>query len=296
MARRGDVRAVHARSGQRGRRPGWRTSPTNGNGSRRTTATARPPRAARRRPSAAEPRRPRARPSAPVATKVEKPAGPGGEDRERQPAPQARTRGRRPRRPSPPRAPTARCRRRRRRPSRPAAGDQPTYTVLRGAPARTVANMDDSLSVPTATSVAIGPGQAALGQPDRHQQPPLARPRRQGVLHPPDRLRAGQGAQGDARDERRLRRDRRQADQVTPGPRQPRPRDRPARSRTAPAQLLVPNIKRAETMDFAAFWTGLRGHRAQGPQQQADRRGLPGHDDLADQPGHASAPTTRCRA
>jgi multifunctional 2-oxoglutarate metabolism enzyme len=31
--------------------------------------------------------------------------------------------------------------------------DQPTYTVLRGAPARTVANMDDSLSVPTATSV-----------------------------------------------------------------------------------------------------------------------------------------------
>ena len=33
------------------------------------------------------------------------------------------------------------------------ATDQPTYTVLRGAPARTVANMDDSLSVPTATSV-----------------------------------------------------------------------------------------------------------------------------------------------
>src|SRR4051794_34608443 len=31
--------------------------------------------------------------------------------------------------------------------------DQPTYTVLRGAPARTVANMNDSLSVPTATSV-----------------------------------------------------------------------------------------------------------------------------------------------
>src|SRR6185436_17166374 len=31
--------------------------------------------------------------------------------------------------------------------------DQATYTILRGAPARTVANMDDSLSVPTATSV-----------------------------------------------------------------------------------------------------------------------------------------------
>jgi 2-oxoglutarate dehydrogenase E1 component len=33
------------------------------------------------------------------------------------------------------------------------ASDEPTYTVLRGAPARTVQNMDISLSVPTATSV-----------------------------------------------------------------------------------------------------------------------------------------------
>lgn len=39
------------------------------------------------------------------------------------------------------------------RPERPAASDEPTYTVLRGAPARTVQNMDASLSVPTATSV-----------------------------------------------------------------------------------------------------------------------------------------------
>jgi 2-oxoglutarate dehydrogenase E1 component len=34
-----------------------------------------------------------------------------------------------------------------------AASDEPTYTVLRGAPARTVQNMDASLAVPTATSV-----------------------------------------------------------------------------------------------------------------------------------------------
>ncbi len=53
---------------------------------------------------------------------------------------------------------------------------------------------------------ALGAGQAALGQPHRHQQPPLPRPRRQGVVHPPDRLRAGQGAARDAGDERRLRR------------------------------------------------------------------------------------------
>ena len=40
------------------------------------------------------------------------------------------------------------------RPSAPAgASDEPTYTVLRGAPARTAQNMDASLSVPTATSV-----------------------------------------------------------------------------------------------------------------------------------------------
>jgi 2-oxoglutarate decarboxylase len=40
------------------------------------------------------------------------------------------------------------------RPSAPAtASDEPTYTVLRGAPARTAQNMDASLTVPTATSV-----------------------------------------------------------------------------------------------------------------------------------------------
>ncbi len=40
------------------------------------------------------------------------------------------------------------------KPAAPAeASDGPTYTVLRGAPARTAANMDASLTVPTATSV-----------------------------------------------------------------------------------------------------------------------------------------------
>ena len=40
------------------------------------------------------------------------------------------------------------------KPAAPAkASDEPTFTVLRGAPARTVANMDASLTVPTATSV-----------------------------------------------------------------------------------------------------------------------------------------------
>ena len=38
-------------------------------------------------------------------------------------------------------------------PSRPRRSDQATYTILRGAPARTAQNMDASLTVPTATSV-----------------------------------------------------------------------------------------------------------------------------------------------
>jgi 2-oxoglutarate decarboxylase len=39
------------------------------------------------------------------------------------------------------------------KPAKPAAKDEPSLTVLRGAPARTAQNMDASLSVPTATSV-----------------------------------------------------------------------------------------------------------------------------------------------
>ena len=39
------------------------------------------------------------------------------------------------------------------RPKEAEPADEPSYTVLRGAPARTVSNMDASLSVPTATSV-----------------------------------------------------------------------------------------------------------------------------------------------
>ncbi|HZP15275.1 MAG TPA: 2-oxo acid dehydrogenase subunit E2, partial [Nocardioides sp.] len=43
------------------------------------------------------------------------------------------------------------------KPAPAAAADAPTYTVLKGAPARTAANMDESLTVPTATSVRTVP-------------------------------------------------------------------------------------------------------------------------------------------
>ena len=49
-------------------------------------------------------------------------------------------------------------------------------------------------------------------------------------------------------------------------------------------QLLVPSIKAAESMDFAAFWTAYEDVVRKSARRQADRRGLPGHLDLADQP------------
>ena len=80
------------------------------------------------------------------------------------------------------------------------------------------------------------PGEADDRQPHRHQQPHVAHPRRQDQLHAPHRLGAHPGAQGVPEPERVLRRDRRQA--VGRGSRahQPRHRDRPARSPTAPVR------------------------------------------------------------
>ena len=51
-------------------------------------------------------------------------------------------------------------------------------------------------------------------------------------------------------------------------------------------QLLVPNIKGAESHGFPAVLDRVRGRRAQGAHRQADGRGLRGHHDQPDQPGH----------
>ena len=51
-------------------------------------------------------------------------------------------------------------------------------------------------------------------------------------------------------------------------------------------QLLVPSIKAAESMDFAAFWTAYEDIVRRTRDGKLDRRGLPGHHDLADQPRH----------
>ena len=141
---------------------------------------------------------------------------------------------------------------------------------------------------------AHGPGQAAVGQPHRHQQPPRPGPRRQGVLHPPHRLRAGEGAQGHAGDEQRLRRRRRQAEPHPARAHQPRPRDRPAEVRRHPAAAGAVDQGRREH-GLRRVLDRLRGPGPQGPRRQARGLGLPGHHDQPDQPGHHRHQPLRCR-
>ena len=135
-----------------------------------------------------------------------------------------------------------------------AAVDQPTYTVLRGAPARTAANMDDSLSVPTATSVRAVPVKLLWDNRiviNNH----LSRARGGKVsfthligyalvkaLKAMPEMNVG-------------------FDTIDGKPNQITPAHInlglaiDMQKKDGTRQLLVPNIKGAETMDFAAFWT-----------------------------------------
>jgi multifunctional 2-oxoglutarate metabolism enzyme len=144
-------------------------------------------------------------------------------------------------------------------PAAPAAAkDEPTYTVLKGAPARTVANMDSSLTVPTATSVRSVPVKLLWDNRtviNNH----LARARGGKVsfthligyalvraLRAMPEMNVG-------------------FDVVDGKPNQITPAHinlglaidmaKPDGTR----QLLVPSIKAAESMDFAGFWTAYEG-------------------------------------
>ena len=130
-----------------------------------------------------------------------------------------------------------------------------------------------------------GPGQAAGGQPDRDQQPPAARPGRQGVVHAPHRVRGGRGAQGAAGDERRLRRGERQA------------RHRQARSRQPGAGHRRAQRRRRQAAAGAEHQGGggdglppvldhVRGRRAPGARGQAGGHRFPGHHRDDHQPRH----------
>ncbi|NYD41224.1 multifunctional oxoglutarate decarboxylase/oxoglutarate dehydrogenase thiamine pyrophosphate-binding subunit/dihydrolipoyllysine-residue succinyltransferase subunit [Nocardioides panaciterrulae] len=135
-----------------------------------------------------------------------------------------------------------------------AASDEPTFTVLRGAPARTVQNMDASLTVPTATSVRSVPVKLLWDNRtviNNH----LARARGgkvsfthligyalvQAVKSMPEMNVGFDVVDG-------------KPNLITPAHINlglaidvPKP--------DGSRQLLVPSIKAAETMDFAAFWT-----------------------------------------
>jgi multifunctional 2-oxoglutarate metabolism enzyme len=134
------------------------------------------------------------------------------------------------------------------------ATDQPTYTVLRGATARTVANMDDSLTVPTATSVRSVPVKLLWDNRiviNNH----LSRARGGKVsfthligyaLVKALKLMPEMNVGFDVVDGK--------PNQITPAHINlglAIDMQKPDGTR----QLLVPNIKGAETMDFAAFWT-----------------------------------------
>ncbi len=135
------------------------------------------------------------------------------------------------------------------------ASDEPTYTVLRGAPARTASNMDASLTVPTATSVRSVPVKLLWDNRtviNNH----LARARGgkvsfthligyalvKALASMPEMNVGFETVDG-------------KPNLITPAHINlglaidvPKP--------DGSRQLLVPSIKGAETMDFAGFWTG----------------------------------------
>ncbi len=170
-------------------------------------------------------------------------AGPQAPGRRSRPTPDPTRRPARPRSPAPPPRPRSRSRsppRRRRPRSTPVVeGPEPAEPRTQSPPlkgmSKTLAtNMDASLTRADRDERAHRAGEADDRQPHRHQQPPEARPRRQGLVHPPDRVGDGAGAQGLPEPERLLRRARRQAERRRARPHQPRHRDRPAEARRHP--------------------------------------------------------------
>ena len=138
------------------------------------------------------------------------------------------------------------------------ARDEPTYTVLRGAPARTVQNMDASLEVPTATSVRSVPVK-------------LLWDNRTVINNHLSRARGGKVSfthligYALVKALRAMPEMNVGFDVVEGKPTLIQPAHinlglaidmaKPDGTR----QLLVPSIKAAETMDFAAFWTAYEG-------------------------------------
>ena len=240
------------------------TAKTETNGSPAQATQPRPP-----RPSPRFSRRPSPRPS-PSARHPHRPSR-----RRPRPTPHAGARtggqaaargeGRRARR----RAPASRSPRTRRPPSaRPRATSRSNRAARRPGPHR---GQHGRLAHRAHRHLgALGARSSCCGTTARHQQPPRPGPRRQGLLHPPHRLRPDPGPAGDAGDERRLRRRRRQAQPDHAGPHQPRPgHRRPEVGRHPPAAGAVDQGRRGDGL--RGVLDRLRGHRPQGARRQAAR-------------------------
>ncbi len=161
-------------------------------------------------------------------------------------------------------------------------GDEPE--PLRGGAARTVENMEASLTVPTATSVRAIP--AKLLEVNRqilnNQLERTAR--RQGELHPPHRVRSACARSPTSRPQRDVRIGRRQAgrraaQQVNLG------FAVDVKRRDGTHSLLVPCVKDADTIDFAELLARVRGAHREGAVGQGVARRLRRHHVHDHQPG-----------
>lgn len=129
---------------------------TNGNAAGGANGTSQATGAAKPAPASEQKSAPRTEPKTEPKTqqKTEQKAEPKKEHQDPTPTPAPKARPRPEAKAAEPAKGTSNPVPKESRPKAPAAAsDEPVYTVLRGAPARTAQNMDASLSVPTATSV-----------------------------------------------------------------------------------------------------------------------------------------------
>ena len=183
---------------------------------------------------------------------------------------------------APPAAPGAAAGRR-------ATGDLPSRRFRCGArPAASWPTWRRRSGVPTATSVRAVPAKLLEVNRTIVNNQLVRTTGRQGELHPPDRLRGGQGAHGRPGHERRLRRGRRREGDARGDPppaRRARAGRRRREGRRQPHPARAVHHRRRQP-GLPGLRRRLRGAGAQGPHQQ-DRPGrLRRHHGDADQSGH----------
>ena len=159
---------------------------------------------------------------------------------------------------------------------------------IKGPAARLVQNMNESLTVPTATTFRELPvAQLESARKALNAAPQAGGAEREDLVHPPHRLRARPRHRSSTRS------------WGTPSPSRTASRCGYTPSgislglavdvnrKDGSRGLVVPVIKGAETMDFAGIPRGLRRPGGEGAGQQADARRLRRRHDVAHQPGRS---------